>query len=537
MTTSATRITITREELHALLEQLRSRLTEGEYATIHALFDTLAHVVQLLDQRTTTIRRLRQLVFGARTEKMQDVLPRVGARPPPGARTRAASPHPGHGRHGAHAYVGAQTVTVSHASLHQGDHCPACEHGRVYTLPPTRIVCIVGQAPLSATRWEIEKLRCHLCDTIFTATPPPATALAKYDPTAGSMIAVLKYGTGMPFYRLARLQASLGVPLPASTQWGMVAALAVTIRPALTELICQAAQGEVLHNDDTPMKVLALSAPAAKTEDGAAATDARTGVFTSGIVSTRDGHRVALFFTGHRHAGENLAEVLAHRAAELRAPIQMCDALSRNVPKLPRALATIVANCLAHARRQVVDVAPDFPEACRHVLEILAHVYHVDAQARAQQLSPDDRLRLHQTHSAPLMDTLQAWLHAQFDEHRVEPNSGLGKALQYFLNHWPKLVRFLEVAGTPLDNSLCERALKRAILHRKNALFYKTSNGAQVGDLCMSVIHTCELNGADPFHYFTALQRHADALASSPASWLPWNDRDTLHQLDAAQAA
>jgi len=184
-----------------------------------------------------------------------------------------------------------------------------------------------------------------------------------------------------------------------------------------------------------------------------------------------------------------------------------------------------------------VDVAPDFPEECRHVLEILAHVYHVDEQARAQTLSPDDRLRLHQTHSGPLMDTLQAWLHAQLDEHRIEPNSGLGKAIQYFLNHWSKLVRFLEVAGTPLDNAVCERALKRAILHRKNALFYKTSNGALVGDLCMSVVHTCELNGADPFHYFTALQRHADAVASRAASWLPWNYRDTLEEIDAAQAA
>ena len=216
MTTSGTRITLTREELTALLETLRSRLTEGEYATIRAIVDTFAHVVQLLEQRTTTIRRLRQLVFGARTEKTNDVLRRVGASQTPGARTRAPSPRPGHGRHGATAVVGAQTVPVSHASLHQGDHCPACEHGRVYALPPTRIVCIVGQAPLTATRWEIEKLRCHLCDTIFTATPPPGTALAKYDATAGSMIAVLKYGTGMPFYRLARLQASFGVPLPAS---------------------------------------------------------------------------------------------------------------------------------------------------------------------------------------------------------------------------------------------------------------------------------------------------------------------------------
>jgi len=537
MTASATRITLSRDALEVLLAQLRPRLTEGEYATIRAIVDTFAHVVQLLEQRTTTIRRLRQLVFGARTEKTQDVLRRVGASRSPGARTRPARPPRGHGRHGAHAYAGAHTVTVSHASLHHGDRCPACEHGKVYALPPTTIVCLAGQAPLAATRWEIEKLRCHLCDTIFTATPPPGAALVKYDPTAGSMIAVLKYGTGVPFYRLARLQASLQIPLPASTQWGIVAALAAALRPALHELIRQAAQGDVLHNDDTPMNVLALPAPAAKTADDAAATDARTGVFTSGIVSTRDGHRVALFFTGARHAGENLAEVLAQRAAELRAPIQMCDALSRNVPKLPRGLATIVANCLAHARRQFVDVAPQFPDECQHVLEILAEIYRVDEQARAQQQSPDERLRFHQIHSGPLMDTLQAWLHAQLDEHRVEPNSGLGHAIQYFLNHWPKLARFLEAAGAPLDNNVCERALKKAILHRKNSLFYKTANGAQAGDLFMSLIHTCELNEADPFDYLTALQRHADALASRPASWLPWTYRATRQQLDAAEAA
>jgi hypothetical protein len=550
MTTSATRITLTREELNALREQIRSRLTEGEYATIRAMFDTLAHLVQLLEQRTTTLRRLRQLVFGARTEKTQDVLRRVGASPAPGARTRAASTHPGHGRHGAQAYAGAQTVTVSHASLHHADHCPACENGRVYALPPKMVVCIVGQAPLTATRWEIEKLRCHLCDQIFPAVPPPGTALAKYDPTAGSMIAVLKYGTGMPFYRLARLQASLGIPLPASTQWDIVAAVAVAIRPAFNELIRHAAQGEVLYNDDTPMRVLSLlrrernETPETTATTKTTALDPitpddevspeRTGVFTSGIVAKRQDHRIALFFTGRHHAGENLAAVLARRTPGLEPPIQMCDALSRNVPK---AFAVILANCLSHARRNVVDVTADFPVECRYVLETLRDVYAYDAQAREQHLSPQARLAFHQTHSGPLMEALHTWFTAQLDEHRIEPNSGLGEAITYFLKHWTTLTRFLTIAGAPLDNNVCERALKRAILHRKNSLFYKTSNGSQVGDVFMSLIHTCELNGADPFHYLTALQRHADAVASRAASWLPWNYRDTLQQLDAAQAA
>jgi len=100
--------------------------------------------------------------------------------------------------------------------------------------------------------------------------------------------------------------------------------------------------------------------------------------------------------------------------------------------------------------------------------------------------------------------------------------------------HWTKLTRFLEVAGAPLDNNICERALKKAILHRKNAYFYKTSNGAHVGDLFMSAIHSCELNGVGAFDYLTALQRHARALKETPSAWMPWNYRETRQPLDAS---
>jgi hypothetical protein len=93
------------------------------------------------------------------------------------------------------------------------------------------------------------------------------------------------------------------------------------------------------------------------------------------------------------------------------------------------------------------------------------------------------------------------------------------------LRHWEKLTLFLRQAGAPLDNNVCERALKKAILHRKNALFYKTQNGARVGDLFMSLIYTCQLNEANPFDYLTQLQRHADAVAASPELWMPWNYR------------
>ncbi len=214
--------------------------------------------------------------------------------------------------------------------------------------------------------------------------------------------------------------------------------------------------------------------------------------------------------------------------------MQMCDALSRNSPK---AFAVILAHCLAHARRHIVDVTPNFPAECRHVLETVRNVYRYDAHAREQGLSPEARLAFHQTHSRPRMDALHAWCTTQFDAHRVEPHSGLGQAITYFLTHWTPLTRFLEIPGAPIDNNLVERALKRAILHRKGALFYKTLNGAHVGDLFMSLIHTCELNGVNAFAYLVALQQHADALKETPGAWLPWTYRDTLQPLGASRAA
>src|SRR5262249_42323200 len=227
--------------------------------------------------------------------------------------------------------------------------------------------------------------------------------------------------------------------------------------------------------------------------EDASIAEERTGLYTSGVVALLDGHRVALFFSGHRHAGENLGQVLKHRAETLPPPIQMCDALSRN---LPGELQTILANCLAHARRRFVDVYDRFPEPCRHLLESLAVVYRNDAEARERQLSPEARLQFHQGGGGPAEPAPRDLLEGQVGEKRTEPNSALGGAIGYTLKHWEELTLFLRQAGAPLDNNVCERALKKAILHRKNALFYKTRNGARVGDLFMSLIYTCQLNEA-----------------------------------------
>ncbi|MGA8343698.1 MAG: transposase, partial [Candidatus Sulfotelmatobacter sp.] len=174
---------------------------------------------------------------------------------------------------------------------------------------------------------------------VFTAEAPAGMGQEKYDVTTASMIALLRYGSGFRWNRLADLQESMGIPLPVATQCEIVAETATTLQPAMEELIRQAAQGEVLHNDDTSMPVLALRRKQAMdTDEEEGDAPERTGVFTSGIVSTAQKQTIALFFTGRQHAGENLADVLQRRAAELAPPLQMCDALSRNLPKLPEKL-------------------------------------------------------------------------------------------------------------------------------------------------------------------------------------------------------
>jgi hypothetical protein len=271
-----------------------------------------------------------------------------------------------------------------------------------------------------------------------------------------------------------------------------------------------------------------MPADEVKGRSGAKHPSERTGVFTSGIVSRKDGRDIALFFTGKQHAGENLADVLRRREAALDAPIQMCDALSRN---LPQELKVILCNCTAHSRRRFVEVVESFPEECRYVIETLAAVYHNDAVAKERGMSPEERLRFHQDSSGPLMADLDRWLVDQIEGLKVEPNCGLGEAIEYAIDHWEKLTRFLHVPGAPLDNSVVERALKKSILRRKNSLFYRTQNGARVGDIFTSLIYTCQLSGVDPFHYLTEIQKHAAELAANPRDWMPWNYRATLARL------
>jgi transposase len=540
------RLVMSVEEIAAIVERTQTgALNAQEHAKLKTVVDTLRFITAELQAKRTSLQRLRRMLFGTRTETTRNVLSEEGSEPggvpgtdaqesagtPPQDEPQQKPKAPGHGRNGAAAYTGADQVTVAHPHLHGGEVCPGCTSGKLYPQSePAKLVRITGMAPLSATVYACDRLRCNLCGEVYTAPAPEGVGNEKYDASATSMVGLLKYGAGLPFNRIEKLQEGMRIPLPAATQWDLVQAAAKTLVPVHEELLNQAAQAAVLYNDDTTMKVLQLT----RAQRAAALADdvkeERTGIFTSGIVATHVGQQIALFFTGVRHAGENLSAVLARRSADLPAPIQMCDGLARNVPS---DFDTVLAACITHARRKYVELTETFPEQVRFVLQTLRKVYITDARARNEGLDPEQRLQLHQTESQPRMAALAQWMQTQFAERIVEPNSTLGAAILYMQKRWSELTLFLRVAGAPLDNNVCERILKKAILHRKNALFYRTLAGAHVGDVFMSLIHTAELNHIAPFEYLVALQQHAATVAASPADWMPWNYQATIEHRSA----
>lgn len=508
-------LNLTEDELDALIERAEAGcLNDGDAEIIKAMVNAVKVLSRAVSDKASSIKKLLAMVFGPKTEKKDKVLK---DRPPRTPNKDKSTTRKGHGRRPADDFTGAARQTIPHEGLTHKDACPECLQGIVYRLKkPGRVICFTGQVPVNATVYELEKLRCNLCGMVFTAKAPEGKTGRDYDASALAMIAILKYGYGFPWARLEKLQESFGIPLAATTQWDKSEAAADLIYPVFRELAYQAAQGEVLHNDDTTMKVLSLMK-----ENKDRTTDERTGIFTTGIISrVGEDKQIALFYTGRNHAGENISGLYRKRDAGRPLPLQMCDALSRNNSEEFKA---ILCNCLTHARRNFVDEIDNFPDETAHVIEVLAEVYGIDAKAKEQKMAPDQRLGYHKKHSGPLMTELKSWLNRQTEENLVEPNSGLGKAITYMKNHWAKLTRFLEIPGAPLDNNICERSLKRCIQHRKNSLFYRTEHGAFIGDMFMSLIHTCSLMRINPLDYLIALLENSSALFKDPSKWLPWN--------------
>lgn len=538
-----------------LVARSKEALTEEDHETLKRLVDNQLTLQRLLRDDRTTIARLRRTFGLAQSEKTAAVLASIGqddvaasttngaSEPTPGEdekpsggteNTVAAKPK-GHGRDGASAYPDACALRVVHQWLRPGDPCPECGHGTIYELADdATILRIMGQAPLVGRCWKCQRLRCSGCGFVFTATAPPEAQGPKHDVTAAAMIAYMRFRAGMPHHRLAQVQRNLRTPIPASTQWGVIRDSIDGPLAMYLELCRGGANASLFHTDDTTMRILELMGKrrAKLVSRGELPDPERTGLFTTGIVPLVEGRKLALFVTSRQHAGENLADLLRHRASGLEAALLMCDGLARNIPKGHK---VIEGNCGSHARRGLVDQAVNWPRECRSLLETYGKVFKVDELCRKEKLTDEERLRRHQSESGPLMDELKKQLEDLLADKRVEPSSGLGVAINYILERWAKLTLFLRVPGAPLHNNVAERTLKMAIRHRNNSLFYRSELGALVGDVYMSVIYTAELAGENGIHYLTELMRHEKAVTANPVAWLPWNYRATLARLNAAE--
>lgn len=474
------------------------------------------------DARPVLLESVRHLIEcryrpGARSSSTE----RRGVRKGPGRGEKKK----GHGRKGAHEYTGAERVVVPHPGLKAGDSCPekGCA-GKVYdTRKPASDVEMKASAPIMATVFEREVLRCSSCQATFTAPPSKDATGTKYHASVDAVLSVMRYALGMPHNRLAQWQSWAGVPLPATTQFERAEAMANAALPIHRHLEVLAGNRAVVRSDDTEARILELLL-----ENKSLGPGERTGIRTTGIVAgglDQATPQVVLYATGRRHAGENVDRIFSQRDKEAAEPIHLADASSM-APRTPR----VKAHCLAHARRYFIEIQSAFPEHCERVLDDFATIYRNDGAAR--EMDPQERLDHHQEHSGPVMAALYDWAGEQLEKHLVEPNSRLGKAFSYLRNHWDGLTRFLHVPGVPLDNNATERELRPVQRHRKNSLFFKTTHGAAVGDILLSLIRTSVANGCDPIRYLTAVAQNAPRARASPEAWLPWTYKQTMAGLN-----
>lgn len=524
---------MTEKEVEALLENLQtSNLSDEEKRQLRELVLAVLWMGQKLEDKELSIRKLQRL-FGIKTETVEKLFKKKnsgdnddsGTGSPSGGKSNGNNlpPSGGSGRHGGRDYPDAEKIIHLHESLKPGDTCPECSRGTLYHYGYGSFIKMIGQPAIKAEIHMPEQLRCSACLTLFTAKLPDDIKNGRADPTAKSMVALFRYGSGIPFYRNAGLQEFLRTPLPDSTQWDMAEDVADAGLPIYKVLLGDAATMDLMHSDDTGGRILSLM------KELKESNAERKGIFTTGILAKSGKREICLMFTGNRHAGENVQGLLDNRPKDLPKIKLMCDALNRNEPKETE---VILGNCMDHARREWVDLIPakgEPPEECVYFITRIGAVYHNDQMTR--KMTNAERLAHHQKQSRPIMDELKAWCEKNISDKKVEPNSGMGKAMKYFIKHFPELVKFCEVEGMPLSNLAVERLLKTVVLHRKNSLFYKTENGAAVGDILMSLIQTAKRAGVNLFEYLTEIQIHKKEVAKNPRAWLPWNYEENSPQV------
>ena len=392
----------------------------------------------------------------------------------------------------------------------------------MYSFEPGVVIKLVGNPIISGEKFIINKLRCNLCNKVYVPEKyHELKQMPKYAASCAVAIAINKYQLGSAFTRIDKFQDMLGIPLPKSTQWDLVNDLGFNVESVFGALEYYAAQSGEFGFDDSPHKILNLPEDANRTTTRTTAITAKYGEYA-----------IKLFYTSSNIASENMVELLSKRVVDSEL-VTMTDGAETNFSTaIPLNILSqmIVCFCLVHSRRNFYKLLDFFEVECNFVIDCFRIVYKSERFCKENNLSAEERLTYHQAHSKPTMEALKVWLINQikYISRGVEPNNGLGEAIKYMLKNWQEPTKFLTVPGVTIDNNYSERLIKCAILHRKNSLFYKTTRGAKVGSVLMSLIQTADANKVNPFDYLVALHEHNALVKLKPQLWLPWNYKEQL---------
>jgi len=526
---------LTPEQIADVIDSLKeAKIQDKVIGLVEGLINGNEWLCDQAEKGLLTIAKLRKLFQIQATEKAVNRNPHLNKTNKSGnnsSESEGKKPK-GHGRNGADAYVGAEIVDVFHPELKPGDDCPAeyCT-GKLYEMSdPGVFVRVVGKPLATATTYNLQKLRCALCATVYQSPLPEGVCNKKYDENFVAMLMINKYFISVPFYRQDRLQNYLGMPLPSSTQWDLMYKHKDVLERLFEALWIDAANGVGINYDDTSVKI--LSEIKAK-KNAIKGEKHKHNCFTTGIVSAHEDHRTYVFMSDNRTAGQCVVDMVKNcRDKNTDLPILMCDALTANIPQKISDDLYILCYCLVHARRQFYELPNGYDDLADEVIRLIGKIY--ENESWAKNLPPDERLKYHQAKSQPYMNELKEFLEAQQDE--FEPNGVAGKAIAYILKRWTELSQFLRHANAPIDNNITEQALKLVIQTRKSSMFYKTLEGAKFASHVQSALYSAAQNDINPCTYMTDILKNTTAVIENPEAWLPWIYQETLKLIQGDDA-
>ena len=333
-----------------------------------------------------------------------------------------------------------------------------------------------------------KKYRCACNSHVATAPAPLKLAVSgtarsrRYSIEFAVEVAVGKYLDHLPLERQVRMMGRDGLAIDSQTLWDQIEALARVLTPAEKALRQRVLASPRIGADETWWRLMA----------GKASKDSKR--WWAWVLAIEDA--VSYRILPNRSKQAALQVLGNYRGLVMADGYGVYEALAQDDSGF------VLAHCWAHVRRKYLEAEPHYPEPCRELLELIGQLYGIE---REQVASLEQRAALRREHSRPIIEKISNFALTQ----RALPQSSLGKAISYMIGMWPGLIRFLEDPAIPIDNNATERALRGAVLGRKNHYGSRSLRGTEVAALFYSLLETAKLVDVDPRRYLLEATRDA----------------------------